>query len=257
MSIEKLASQRPGGVLGRCLELFQQGLIAEADRLASEGLDSDPDNGALWQFHGLLRQRQGDIDGARTALETASLLVPLSPSGRCALADCYARTGKRELARDLYVHLANDIRTPPELLPAAASGLGGLGESEAALDVCRELIRRDPSRHEAHFGVAYYLRRLGHPLEAAVPPVSRAHQLAPNVPLYRIVLASLMTKLGDHEEAYDLLRGVDPQSVGCRCCLTRMMTVFSRAGDHTRFDACRAREEMIEETEHRSFDDGE
>ena len=226
MSTENVAMDRPRDVLGRCLELFHQGLIAEADRLAGEGLESSPDDGDLWQMHGLLRQCLGDFTGACSSLETASLLVPLSPSARCALADCYARTGQAALARDLYRHLTGDDRIPSELLAAVASGLGGLGDDEAALGACRDLVRRDPTRHEAHFGVAYYLHRLGHPAEAALPAVALAHELAPGVPLYRVVLASLLAQAGEHEEAYDLLHGVDPRSVGCRCCLHRMMSVF-------------------------------
>ena len=255
MSTENVAMDRPRDVLGRCLELFHQGLIAEADRLAGEGLESSPDDGDLWQMHGLLRQCLGDFTGARSSLETASLLVPLSPSARCALADCYARTGQTALARDLYRHLTGDDRIPSELLAAVASGLGGLGDDEAALGVCRDLVRRDPTRHEAHFGVAYYLRRLGHPAEAALPAVALAHELAPGVPLYRVVLASLLAQAGEHEEAYDLLRGVDPRSVGCRCCLHRMMSVFLRAGDLARFGDCRAQTEQIASPERGAPDD--
>jgi Flp pilus assembly protein TadD len=249
MSTEDVAKDRPRDVLGRCLGLFHQGLIPEADRLAEEGLESSPDDGDLWQIKGLLRQRMGDFAGARSSFETASLLVPLSPSARCALADCYARTGQAAPARDLYRHLAGDGRCPTELLPAVASGRGGVGDDEAALGACRELVRRDPARHEAHFGVAYYLRRLGHPAEAALPAVARAHELAPSVPLYRVALASLLAHAGEHEEAYDLLRGVDPRSVGCRCCLGRMMSVFLRAGDVARFGACRVRADRIERPE--------
>ena len=63
MSTENVAMDWPRDVLGRCLELFHQGLIAEADRLAGEGLESSPDDGDLWQMQGLLRQCMGDFTG--------------------------------------------------------------------------------------------------------------------------------------------------------------------------------------------------
>ena len=169
----------PQEILQRCLELFNEGRISEADVLAEAGLRRSPDDGDLWQMYGLPRQRRrrrrrglcgaGDGRSARAA----GLLIPLR------LADCYARTGRIELARDLYRHLAGDNRCPTALLPAVASGLGAIGDDETALDVCRELVRRDPTRHEAHFGMAFYLRRLGNPPEAILPVVARAHSWSP------------------------------------------------------------------------------
>ncbi|MBX6312449.1 MAG: tetratricopeptide repeat protein [Isosphaeraceae bacterium] len=235
----------PLAILKRCLEWYHEGRIPEAIALAEEGLAQSPDDGGLWQIYGLLRRRIGDVDGARAALETASALMPLDPPARCALADCYALTGKTELAGDLYRQLAGDARCPTALLPAVASGLGSLGDDEAALGACCELARREPGSHEAYFGIGFYLRRLGHPPEAAIPPIARAQELAPGSTLYRMVLAGLLAGIGQREEAYDLLRGVNPRLVGCRCCLRRMMAVFQHAGDRPRLDACRAQAERI------------
>ena len=235
----------PRDFLRSGLELFNQGRLVEAEELIEAGLERFPDEGDLWQLCGLLRHRGGDASGACAALETASVLVPLAPSSCCALADCYVRMGRRALARDLYRQLAGDVRCPTALLPAVASGLGSLGDDEAALGACRELARREPGCHEAHFGIGFYLRRLGHPPAAAIPPIARAQELAPRLPLYRVALAGLLTGVGRQEEAYDLLRGVDPRLVGCRCCLGRMMAIFQHAGDRSRLDACRAQAEWI------------
>lgn len=221
----------------RCLELFNQGRIDEADRLASESVRAFPDDGLHWQMHGLLRQRVGDFAGACEALETASLLVPLEPAAQCALADCHAKAGRIELAQDLYRALAESGRCPTALLPSVSSGLNNVGDSRTALEVCRELIRRDPSRHEAYFGVAYAMRKLGHSSESILPTMLRAHELAPESPVYRIVLASLLAQVGHHDEAYDLLRDVRPDSVRCPCCVRRIMAIFQRAGDAQRLAA--------------------
>lgn len=224
-------------VLDHCIELVRAGRPAEAEEQADRAVRGGSEDGRLWQFLGLLRHRSGDLAGARTALETAGLLVPLDPPARRALADCYARTGHPGLAVDLYRDLAGDGRCPTELLPAVASGLGGLGEHVPALEVCRELIRRDPFHHGGHFGVAFYLRRLGLPPEAALPAVAKAHELAPDLLLYRIALASLLDYVGRREEAYELLRDVDPGVVRCRCCLRRMTAILRDAGDASRADA--------------------
>jgi Flp pilus assembly protein TadD len=221
---------QPQRIMDRCLELVRSDRPEEAVKLASTGLDRFPDEGQLWRFRGLARHRLQDFRGAGDDLETASLLVPLDPAARRALADCHMRAGEKMLARDLYLHLSADPKCPTELLPAVASGLGGLAEYRAALETCRRLLRRDSSRHEAHFGVAYYLRRLGHPLQAIVTHVSRAHELSPATPLYRITLASLYDQAGRGDEARELLQDLDPATLKCPCCLKRVASLFRGLG---------------------------
>ena len=132
----------------------------------------------------------------------------------------------------LYRHLANDPRCPTELLSATARGLGWIGDDKTALQACRELSRRDSTRHDAYFGEAYYLRRLGYSAETVLPIVLQAYESAPNVALYRVALASLLNGVGEIEEAQDLIRGVTPESIGCRCCLQRVLAVFQSADDN-------------------------
>jgi len=228
-----------GDILSRCFELAGAGRLDEAGDLAESALSEEDENGLLWRFVGLLRHQAGDFAGACGALETAQLLVPLDPATNCALAECLARTGCRGLAGEIYRTLASSDRTPERLLPTVAAGFGYLGEYTSALGVCLDLTHRSPEFPEAHFGVAFYLRRLGKPPEAALPFIVRAHELAPDVALYRISLATLLDHGGRREEAYDLLRGVDLDNVSCRCCLRRMTMIFLAAGDANRGETCR------------------
>jgi tetratricopeptide (TPR) repeat protein len=228
-----------GNILSRCFELAGAGRLDEAGDLAEQALAVEEENGSLWRFVGLMRHQAGDFVGACEALETAQLLVPLDPAAYCALAECLARTGCRGLAGEIYRGLATREGTPERLLPTVAAGLGYLGEYSSALDVCVDLTRRRPESPEAHFGVAFYLRRLGKPPSAALPHIARAHELAPDVALYRISLATLLDHAGRREEAYDLLRDVDLDSVSCRCCLRRMTTIFLAVGDASRGETCR------------------
>lgn len=234
----------------RCFELVGLGRVDEAVVLAERAVQEDPDDGRFWQFLGLLRHRQRDYSGACAALETASLLVPLEPASRCALAECHARAGRKGLACDLYRQLGRDERCPTALLSAVAAGLGSLGENEAALAACRKIVRRDPLHHHAHFGVAFYLRRLGRPLTSVIASISRAHELAPQVTLYRVSLAVLLDHSGQREEACDLLRDVDPAAMQCSSCLQRAMAIFQEAGDWERFEAFRAQTDAIQKPHH-------
>lgn len=236
-------------VMSRSAELAMAGRLAEAERFVESAVRSDPEDGNLWRAVGHFRHRVGNFDGARDAFETASLLVPLDPATRRALAECFARTGHLELASDGYRSLATDPACPSELLPAVAAGLGQIGEFGPALGVCLEMARRDPGLAEAHFGVAYYLRRLGRPAEVVLPIVARAHELSPDVPLYRVSLATLLDHVGRREEACELLCDLDLDSVSCRGCLRRMTTIFLAAGEDRRGEICRSRAEGDSATE--------
>jgi len=215
--------------------------LAEARVLAERGILEDSNNGPLWQFLGMLRYRQGDYARASDAIETAGLLIPLEPAARCALAECHARAGRMVLAAEIYRQLGRDVRCPTSLLPSVASGLGGLGQHEAALAVCRKITRRNPAHHHAHFGSAFYQRKLGRPFTSIIASVSRAFELAPHVPLYRVTLAALLDHVGRREEACELLRDLNPGAIQCRCCLRRAMTIFQQSGDWRHFEMYRTK----------------
>lgn len=233
------------GFFAECQALVDAGRLRDAAELASEALERTPDDGRVWIWAGLLRGRLGDFRGACDALEGASLLVPLGPEASLVLGQAYARLGKRELAAVVLTDLARGERCPTEMMGALAAALGSIGEDQPALDVCLDLTRHVPSCHEAHFGVAYYRRRLGAPVESIYPEVLRAHEIQPASPLYRITLATLLERFGQREEAYDLLRDVNPASVSCWCCLRRMAAIFRVAGDRQRGEACQARADRI------------
>jgi hypothetical protein len=80
--------------------------------------------------------------------------------------------------------------------------------------------------------MAFYMRRLAYPAERVIPVVRQAHALAPRFAPYRVLLATLLASLGDHEEAADVIRGIPPDAVHCRCCLRRMAAIFRLAGEH-------------------------
>jgi tetratricopeptide (TPR) repeat protein len=221
--------------LCRGLALYQQSEFSGADETARAALVEFPDDGPLWQLHGMARSQMGDWAAALAALETASLLIPLDPVAECNLADCYYKAGKTDLARQMYRHLATSGRYPAESLLMLAARLGNVGDNAQALKLCREKWRRTPTAHEALFGMAYYMRRLGRPIRAIIPVVKRAQAIAPKNTTYRVLLASLLTHIGQIDEAYELLlRDVSPATVDCCCCLHRMLTIFRIAGDEAR-----------------------
>jgi len=79
--------------------------------------------------------------------------------------------------------------------------------------------------------MAFYMRRLGHPAASLILVVTRAHDLAPELVTYRVLLASLLAHTGEPQEAYELLRDVPLESVRCTGYLRRMIAVFHLAGE--------------------------
>jgi tetratricopeptide (TPR) repeat protein len=221
------------------VQLYDAGCYAEAAAAASEALREFPDDGHLWQLYGTARCSLNDYPAAREALELASVLVPLHPLARIALARSYARLGQEELALTIYEYLVEAGSCPTGLLPTVAVDLNGLGEYRLALKACETLTDRDPAHHQAHFGTAYYLGRLGAPPEALIPPLAMAMDLAPHVLHYRLNLAFVLAEAGRPDEAHALLTAVDLERVlPCGCWLRRIRRICEQVGDSARAWVC-------------------
>ncbi len=224
----------------RVVELYDEGEFAEAADQARDYLRESPDHGGLWQLYGTALCSLRDYPAACDALERASALVPLHPLAQYALATCYFQMDLPDLACVIYEHLARTV-VNTGMLSAMAARLGALGRHEAALEVCRRITGLDPAHHQAFFGIAFYLCRLGFPPEALIPHLAMAMDLAPDVPHYRLNLAFAWADIGCHREAAELLAPVPPAAVRCPCQLERMRAVFERAGDGERARACQER----------------
>jgi tetratricopeptide (TPR) repeat protein len=228
------------------MTLLKQREVKRAVEVATDGVQSFPENGDLWELLGVCQFHAQNSPASCEALEEASLLKPLDVGARFCLAGAYAGVGRRELAVDIYRLIADDEQAPICLLPKVAARLGQMLAHAEALDVCRTIVRRDPDHHGAHFGIAFYLRQLGSPLAELLPQIARAQELAPDVPLYRIALASIMQELGESEVAGDLLRDLSPDTLGCPWLLKRMALLLRVSGDHARARDCARRLRQVE-----------
>lgn len=246
-SLGRGAVQELQSIFCRSLSLFHQQRYAEAETLLRDGLERYDDDGQLRQLLGLVQNQTGAWQEALVSLERASHLRPLEPSADYTLAMCYLWAGKRELGVLVLRRLATGRRTPLNLLPMVASTLGSLQEHALALAACRNILRRDARRHDAQFGVGFYFRRLGLPRERYVAAFRRAHELAPRLGMYRIVLAGLVMEDGDDEEARDLLRGVSPAEVRCPGAVARLWKMFNSLGDSAAGAECLKRLEELED----------
>lgn len=211
----------------------------QAESWARRGLAVDENDGHLWQLLGVALSMRSQVRPACEALETASVLSPLCPLAACTLAKCYLQLGHLDLARTCLLHLAGPGRCPLPLLPRVAAGLGAVGEDAVALEVCRQIISESPEHHAAHFGVAYYLGRLGGAVEEVIASLRRASALSPGMTSYRLNLAWVLACAGHTGEASALLGVIDPAEVSCPFWLSRMADIFAAAGNRERAGDCR------------------
>jgi len=225
----------------RARNLYRSGLFEQVLDLTAEAVGQYTDHPPLWHFRGLAHHARGEFAEAVAALETLTLLAPLSPSAQVALASSYLATGKPELARTMYSHLASTPGVPVHLLPQLAAGLDCLEEFQAALAVRREWAQRDPGCAAAFFAVAQSMARLTYPADSLLPFLWQAFQLAPDKILYRVDLALLFQRCGNREKAYRLLEAVPASAYRAICCpprLQALIAVFSAAGDADRHETC-------------------
>lgn len=225
----------------RVKSLYQNGQFEQVLNLTAEAVEQHADHPQLWHFRGLAHHARGEFPQAVSALETLTLLVPLAPPTQLALASSYLVTGKPELARTMYRHLALSCVVPVSLLAQLAAGLDCLEEFELSLQVRREWAEREPSCATAFFALARSMARLGYPAEALLAVLWQAFQLAPDRILYRVDLALVYQRCGNAEKAYELLQAVPAAEFRAICCPPRLeglMTVFTDAGDAERLAVC-------------------
>lgn len=229
--------------------LHNQGQFQAAADVAAAALRDRPNDAQLWELLGIACHALKEYEAATQALETATLLAPLSLPAQVALAGCYLLSGHAEVARSMYQHLAGiRHRLSVQLLPMVATGLSRLNELHLALEVARVWAAREPDDEGAVYAVAHYMRLMQYPPELILPVAYRVFQLAPHRVRNRVALALLRHQCGDLLGAYRLVTAVDLGLLLAACCPARLLglnALFTAMGDTARRDACRSQLEEI------------
>lgn len=229
----------------RIKSLHNQGQFEAAARIAAAALRERPNDAQLWELLGIACHAMRDFAAATRALETATMLAPLSLPAQVALAGCYLVSGHGDVARSMYQHLAAvRDRLSVQLLPMVASGLSRLNELHLALEVARVWARREPDDESAVYAVVHYMRLVEYPPELILPVAHHAFRLAPHRIRNRVALALLHHQCGNLVEAYRLVTAVDAAQLIAACCPARLLgliALFNVMGDTGRRDACRSR----------------
>lgn len=216
------------GRLAEAWRCYAAGRLEEAEGVGRQLVTRNEDDAGAWQLIGLARHDRGKYLSAADALERASLLAPVMPQVRIALAHCYGKLRRRRLATELYLELMVGTPLEAELLLQVAAGLDSLDEPRLAVEACRRAAKRDPDLAQVHYDMGYYAARCGYPPHISEALTRRAIELDPDNVSFRVGLISLLVKLDRFDEASRAAAAIPPRQVAslrCECCRERILAL--------------------------------
>jgi choline-sulfatase len=182
-------------VYARLVEAYAgAGQMGTAMKTLDEALEASPANAELLRARGTLLLRQGDLAGARAALEKARGVDASEPRLHVELSNVYRNLGDLARARDEAREALRLDPDSPDAHVAHGLVLGALGREPEAGRAFREALRRAPDHPDALFYLGSVELRAGHAKEA-LPLLERLVEKAPDYPGARDTLA-LARKLG-------------------------------------------------------------
>ncbi|MFO0728690.1 MAG: hypothetical protein U1E65_33240 [Myxococcota bacterium] len=105
----------PDALVSAALEAMRMSAHANAAALLDAALLSDPRHPRAWAARGMLEEREGHLDGAARAYETALALEDRDALSALALAQIYARGAHKDRARALLNFLVLEESLPLEV----------------------------------------------------------------------------------------------------------------------------------------------
>ncbi|MBJ45167.1 MAG: hypothetical protein CMJ80_18135 [Planctomycetaceae bacterium] len=224
------------------------GMALQALDILDNHLTGNPSDPQALELHGIVLHTLQQFPEARRSIETANLIGELSDAATLALADCYWFTGEQEIAQNLFLALAKRDQLAPNLRPGLAMGLGRMQAYHLAIEVCRQSALEDSTNYEARYGTAFYMSKAGYPPEIILPIVDRLVALQPREFHYRMTMATLHCRLDQLQNAYLAVADAslkELNTISCQCCIQRLITIYTSAGDQHRRQWCENRRQSI------------
>jgi tetratricopeptide (TPR) repeat protein len=164
------------------------GRTREAFRSLALGLAAAPKSADLLRAKGGLLLRQGDVAGARAALEEARSIDPRDPRLHVELSGLYRNLAELDRARAEADEAVRLDAQSPDTHVARGLALGALGRETEAAAAFRDALRLAPKHPDALFYLGAIELRAGRPA-AAVALLEKLVAAAPEYPRGRETLA--------------------------------------------------------------------
>lgn len=221
---------------------YESGDLDRAMLLIKRQMRWRTDDGRYWELIGTIQYARGRFAVSVSALERASLLVPLTPASRVCLGHGYGKIGRKALSRDLLEILISDSSLSMPLLLQVAAGLDAIDRPDLAMKACRAASERDSQHAQPYYDLGYYAARCGYPPRISESLARKAVSLSPQTISYRIGLMSLLMKQDRYDDACEIIQDLSNEQIDCihcRCCLQRIARLYEFAGDYRRTTLCR------------------
>lgn len=227
-------------------DMFRQGRSRQALNVLGRIRDQWDAHGRCWELAGQIHFDLGDLAATAEALEIAAILIPLSATAQCRLAECYLRTQRPDLAACIYAHLAEIENLAEEDAVDAVRGLLRVDAIGVGVDLGLRTLRRFRENHRLLTLVADGLERSGLGPQASLPMLLQAERLQPKNLHYKIAVIKRLVEAGRRLDAVRRLRVIEVESLDCVASLQRLRLLLAACGEVERAQACHARLAQIE-----------
>lgn len=215
------------------------------DRICSQ---HDHHAGA-WEMRGILEAKSGRPNLSIRYFERASELASLETWSSRTMAIQYVAIDRRDLGTKLLHTLGMSGRLQIGMLRTVSRDLLTLSRPELSADIIWNALKSDQDNALLWHELSAIQSVLGASPDVCLESVERAIRLAPTAIEFRVTAATLMIRLDQINEAYEMVRQVvTPQRVDldCPCCLWRLICIFESFDDHERLAVCYDRLSGIE-----------
>ncbi len=227
----------------RAIELFREGNIDEALSVLDAAIAREPCTAGLLIVRAIVRHSQSAWSEALKDVELAQTLVPLPVGAQFVLSDCYAHTGRSDLAMLGYKHLLTLGQLPADIYAGLYAGFRRLGNHRLALTTCRAAVEAEPENHAAYFGMAHCMASLNYPANFIASVIRSAVKLEPRNLVYRTSLAIQLVSMRQLAAAYGELSRVNVEqlaAVTCVCSAHKLLELCLWAEDPQRAECMTA-----------------
>jgi cellulose synthase operon protein C len=127
------------------------GKVADAQARADSLLKKDPRNSDALLVLGDIALQKGEFQEATASFQNVVSDNPMSRAGRIALAQVYARTNQKVLARQTWEQAIQDLPDDPELAIAFSTYLRSVGEFDRQRRLIQDHVAQNPGSPRALF----------------------------------------------------------------------------------------------------------
>ncbi|MGA3072226.1 MAG: tetratricopeptide repeat protein [Bryobacteraceae bacterium] len=212
------------------LACFKQGDLAAAEKWLKQAAQGNPrDTQARYQL-GMVYRKQGREEEARKSLAESAELRRRDTDESELRTECAQKldTGPRAEARALCQRLYDP--DDAERLTMLGTIYGQHGDLEAALEPLRRAAELAPQRPQMQYNLAFTYYRMGR-FEEARAPIAKAVERWPDIFQLNSLYGAVLAKLGDDVAAYQALaraHELNPQDAGAADLLYRTTLGLAR-----------------------------